>query len=253
MRASIELSITVGGDYEVGFGVSQATMPTPAQEVTIGGPMLETIPPNGAATLVTSFQPTDSAGMTTMTACEDTGGIRFRRENWTRQCVHLCDDGFTGNCRKGPEYCYQEFSFGVAQPWIATGKLFKYSGFARGNYNYRIDSLALNFVGSQTRDCSDSALPSTCYNAGFIPYSIAHAGPFYIRNQARGLALERYVTNPISSTDRDLLGDYMRTEFAGRPLDGTFTVRMWEEPGVDLESVEDIQLILNYRYWTAFD
>src|SRR6185369_14772348 len=91
---------------------------------------------------------------------------------------------FTGNCQKGPEYCYQEFTFGIAQPWIASGKLFKYSGFARGNFNYRIDSLALNFVGSKTRDCSDSALPSTCYNAGFIPYSIAHGGPFYVRNQA---------------------------------------------------------------------
>lgn len=269
MRASVEFSITVAGDYEVGFGVSQAIMPTVAQEVTIGGPMLETLPPNGTATLMTSFQPTDSAGMTTLTTCEDTNGLRFRRENWSRQCVHLCDDGFTGNCQKGPEYCYQEFTFGVAQPWIATGKLFKYSGFARGNYNYRIDSLALNFVGSTTRDCTDSTLPSTCYNAGFIPYSIAHGGPFFVRNQAgddveamlfdgkiehaRGLALERYITNPISSTDRELLGDYMRSEFAGRPLDGTFTIRMWEEPGVDLESIADIQLILNYRYWTAFD
>jgi hypothetical protein len=269
MRASVEFSITVSGDYEIGFGVGQATMPTVAQEVTIGGPMLETLPPNGTPTMMTSFQPTDSAGMTTLTACEDTNGLRFRREHWSRQCVHLCDDGFTGNCQKGPEYCYQEFTFGVAQPWIATGKLFKYSGFARGNYNYRIDSLALNFVGSKTRDCTDSALPSTCYNAGFIPYSIAHGGPFFIRNQAgddveamlfdgkiehaRGLALERYITNPISSTDRELLSDYMRSEFAGRPLDGTFTVRMWEEPGVDLESVDDIQLILNYRYWTGFD
>jgi hypothetical protein len=68
---------------------------------------------------------------------------------------------------------------------------------------------------------------------------------------ARGLALERYITNPISSTDRELLKDYMRAEFAGRPLDGNFTVRVWEEPGVDLEAIEDVQLVLNYRYWTA--
>ena len=65
--------------------------------------------------------------------------------------------------------------------------------------------------------------------------------------------MERYITNPIASTDRDLLQDYMRTEFAGRPLDGNFAVRIWEEPGVNAEAIEDVQLIVNYRYWTAFN
>lgn len=268
-RASIEFTITVPGDYEVGFGVAQGTVPTPAQEVTIGAPMLETLPANGVLTHPSAYQLTDSDGNTTIKNCEDTDGSRFRRQHWTRKCVHLCDNGFSDNCSKGPEYCYQELTFGVSQPWIAAGKMFNYSGFARGNYNYRIDSLALNFVGSHTRDCTDASLPSTCYNAGFIPYSIQHNGPFFTRNHegadveamlfdgriehARGLALERYVTNPIASTDRELLSDYMRKELAGRPLDGSFVVRMWEEPGVNLEAVEDIQLVLNYRYWTAFD
>lgn len=268
-RVSAEFTITVPGDYEVGFGAKVATMPGIATLVTIGGPMLESIPSTGPETFMRAFQATDGDGLTRYTDCEDQGGIRFRREHWRRQCVHLCDEGFSGNCSTGPEYCYQEFEFGVAQPWITSGKLFKYSGFARGNFNYRIDSLALNFVGSQSRDCTDSNSPSTCYNAGFIPYSISHTGPFYIRNHAgndvqtmlfdgtiehaRGLALERYVTNPIASTDRDLLQDYMRTEFAGRPLDGNFAVRIWEEPGVNVEAIEDVQLIVNYRYWTAFN
>lgn len=268
-RVSAEFTITTAGDYEVGFGANVTTRPTDATQVTVGGPMLELIPSSGPGVFNRSFQATDGEGMTSWNDCEDKGGLKFRNDTWRRQCVHLCDEGFTGNCTTGPEYCYREFTFGVAQPWVASGKLFKYSGFARGNFNYRIDSLALNFVGSQTRDCSDTNLPSTCYNAGFVPYSIQHNGPFYTRNHAgadvqamlfdgriehaRGLALERYVTNPIASTDRELLTDYMRSEFAGRPLDGSFTVKLWEEPGVNLDGVEDVQLVLNYRYWTAND
>jgi hypothetical protein len=268
-RATIEITVPVTGTYEIGFGVTQGTMPTAAQEVTLGGVMLDAIPPSTTTTptYLASFQPTDGSGNVVLANCEDKTGVNFRAQHWDRQCMHLCSDGFSGNCATGPKYCYREFSFGVAEPWIATGKLFKYSGFARGNYNYRIDSLALNFVGSATRDCSNSDLPDTCYNAGFIPYTILHTGPFYTRNQAgadveallfdgtiehaRGLALERYITNPVSSTDHDLLSTYMRNEFAGRPLDGNFTVRMWEEPGVNLDGVEDVQLVLNYRYWTA--
>jgi hypothetical protein len=69
---------------------------------------------------------------------------------------------------------------------------------------------------------------------------------------ARGLATERYLTNPLSTTDRELLTDYMRPELEGRPLDGTFTVRVWEEPGVNVDAIEDVQLLLKYRYWTRF-
>jgi len=112
-------------------------------------------------------------------------------------------------------------------------------------------------------------LPSTCYNAGYVPYTLEHNGPFFVRNRAgddfeallfdgriehaRGLALERYFTSPISSTDRALMTDYMRNEFTGRPLDGNFTLRVWDSEGVDFSSIQDVQLILNYRYWTAFN
>jgi hypothetical protein len=266
-RASVEFTVATRGNYEIGFGVTQAARPT--YEVTVAAPMLELMPINDTGTLLPAFQPTNAAGDTLLRGCEDTQGEKFRLENWTRDCVRQCDKGFSSNCNTGPQYCYREFTFGVAQPWIQNGKLFNYSGFARGNFNYRIDSLALNFVGSAVRNCDDAKLPSTCYNAGFVPYSIDHNGPFFIRTHdggdfqtdlfdgriehARGLALERYVTNPISSTDRDLLSDYFRTEFAGRPLDGNFSVKVWEEPGVDFSGIQDVQLILKYRYWTAND
>ena len=70
---------------------------------------------------------------------------------------------------------------------------------------------------------------------------------------ARGLALERYLTNPVSSSDQGLLNQYLRTEFSGRPLDGNFVLRVWDEGGVDFNSIQDVQLVMNYRYWTKFD
>jgi hypothetical protein len=87
-----------------------------------------------------------------------------------------------------------------------------FSGFARGNFNYRIENIGVNFVGTGTRNCGEADLPSTCFSAGFVPYSIQHNGPFFVRNHlgadfeallfdgriehARGLAAERYLTNP---------------------------------------------------------
>jgi hypothetical protein len=70
---------------------------------------------------------------------------------------------------------------------------------------------------------------------------------------ARGLGTERYLTNPLSTTDRELLTPYIRGELNGRPLDGNFVLRVWDENGVNFNAIEDVQLYLKYRYWTRFD
>lgn len=267
-RFAKEFTVSTENDYEVGFGVPTGSKPLSTQPVTVGAPMLEALVPNRTIPLRT-FEATDSQGKATIPVCEDSDGALFRLKRWTRQCIRLCNDGFSASCEDGPEHCYREFNFGISQAALQAGRLLNYSGFARGNFNYRIDSLAVNFVGANIRDCEDANLPSTCYNAGFIPYSLHHDGPFFVRNRAgedvrallfdgriehaRGLALGRYFTSPISSTDRDLIADYVRTEFSGRPLDGGFTLRVWDDQALDFKSIEDVQLILNYRYWTAFD
>ena len=90
-------------------------------------------------------------------------------------------------------------------------------------------------------------MPSTCYAGGYVPYTIIQEGPYFVRNHmgddyeaklftariehARGLGLERYFTNPMSSTDQQLLESYLRREFRGRPLDGNFVLRIWDESG----------------------
>jgi hypothetical protein len=236
--------------------------------VSVGAPMLDAV----ETTVAEEFRgprPFENTGatLTVMSPdCEDTDGDVFRT-HWRRKCERVCPEGFGGLCPEDVlEQCYREASFFISQRSIASGKSLVQSGFARGNFNYRFDSVGVNFVGTGTRDCETSDTPSTCFSGGFVPYSLYHKGPYFVHNHygndyrahlfegviehARGLAAERYLSNPIASTDRELLEDYLRTEYQGRPLDGHFVLRVWEEPGVNFDALEDAQLILNYRYWS---
>lgn len=214
------------------------------------------------------FAATDSNGMRKVPLCEDTDGSHFRREGWTYRCVDLCSYGFSDACAasSSTERCFWETEFYVSQRDIDRGNVFAASGFARGNFNYRLDTIGLNFVGSAARVCSNPLLPSTCYNAGWIPFSLEHRGPYTVLNnfgehydaklftgrieQGRGLAAERYLSNPISSADQALISQYTTTQLRGRPLTGWYVLRVWDEPGVNFEGIEDVQVVLNYRFWT---
>jgi len=266
-RVSATFTATTNGTYQVGFSVPDTTIPS--YPVTVAAVMLEALPPSSTDLPLLGYERTAETNQIVTAACEDTTGEIFRFSQWQRECVHLCDAGFSNNCTDGPIKCYRQASFGVSQSALANGKLFNYSGFARGNFNYRLDTVSLNFVGSGIRDCSRSTLPSTCNSGGFVTYSFDHTGPFFVRNydgaekqaylfdghieQARGLATERYISNPIASADQSLLADYTRKELQGRPLDGNFTVRIWEDDAVNFEAIQDVQVILNYSYWTRFN
>ena len=238
----------------------------------IGGLMLEDV--TDAAVEVTdppkAFVNTTQKLTRTLPVCEDTAGDMFRTKRWSRRCVRLCGDGFSRDCTTTAQtHCYWETEFGLSQWALEAGYILNQSGFARGNFNYRIDSVGLNFVGVGTRDCSSSPLPSTCHGAAFLPYSLEHRGPYIVRNHkgedvevklftgaiehARGLASERYLTNPLSGSDSTLMDSYFRGELRGRPLDGTYVLRVWEEPGVSFGAVQDVQVALKYRYWTRFN
>jgi hypothetical protein len=241
--------------------------------ITLAAPMLELLEdPFFVATTgeIGPFSDTRETRSVRLAVCEDTDGTVFRQQKWHRNCVKLCPDGYASDCREQARTeCFWETAFHVDQRSIEAGHLFGLSGVAKGTFNYRIESVGLNFVGTGIRRCEDSNLPSTCHAAGYVAYSMLHDGPFFVRNHkgedyrahlfgghiehARGLSAERYVTNPIGSADRELLESYMRTEFNGRPLDGAFVLRVWDEDGFDFNSIEDVQLVLNYRYWTRFD
>jgi hypothetical protein len=241
--------------------------------VPLGAPMLEELEdPFHTRTLPTPsrFMDTTDERTVLLPVCEDRNGQNFRTQKWDYNCLKLCPDGYSSDCaEKARTECFWETSFHVSQRSIEAGHIFNQSGFARGNFNYRIRSIGVNFVGTELRSCTDAALPSTCHGAGFIPYTVIHDGPYYVRNHkghdyraalfpgriehARGLGIERYITNPMGDADRTLMESYMRKELNGRPLDGEFILRVWDEPGVNFNAIEDVQLILDYGYWTRFN
>ena len=219
------------------------------------------------------FVSTNALALASRLVCEDTTGRTFR-EGWVRGCARVCPEGLERGC-EGAEAvarCYYETEFSLSADQLERGEALGRSGFAYGNFNYRTDSFALNFVGSGARTCEDDSLPSTCYSSGFIPYSLEHLGAdggYEVRNHAGaiyrarlfdgrlptgdGLAAERYITNPLSSADRALVDPYLRREFIGRPVPGRYVLRVWDGPGVNFSGVEDVQIVLNYRYWTRVD
>jgi hypothetical protein len=238
-----------------------------AHTLTIAGLQLERVPEDVSAAPAPYF-PTDEDGRAPVGLCDDADGSQLR-SLFSRRCENYCAVGSGDACASSDESvgrCFYELEFDVSLLDIERGHLIPTGSFAYGNFNYRVDQLAMNVVGTGVRDCTEVADPSACYASGFIPYSLRHEGPYRIRNHngenfdlsimtgqiqfAKSLAAERYLTNPLSSTDRSLLSDYWRTEFRGRPLNGHYTIRIHETPGFRWDSVEDVQVLLNYRYWT---
>lgn len=237
------------------------------EEVGAQVPSLASMP-DGAAYPPRAYITTVGNGEGYLAACEDVSGARFRSE-WQYGCERVCPAG-PGTCADGRLACFWERPFEVNLDDVERGSRFRRSGFAIGNYNYRWMSLGVNLVGTGIRDCSSSDSPSTCYGAGYVPFSIHHDasddGGYPVRNHqgdvyiaplfpgrvqyARSLAAERYLSNPLSGTDRALIEPYLRTELRGRPLTGRYTMRVWDDGGLDWSRVEDIQLVLGYRYWT---
>ncbi|MCZ7685885.1 MAG: hypothetical protein M5U28_46870 [Sandaracinaceae bacterium] len=128
-----------------------------------------------------AFIGTGDDGMAPMPACEDTGGHVFRG-GWRTGCDMLCDDGFAGSCTDPRPLCYWEQEFTLSQAEIAAGRQLSRTGFAYGNFNYRIERIGVNVVGTGTRDCSGTESPSTCYSTATVPYSLYHVGDYGVIN-----------------------------------------------------------------------
>jgi len=187
-----------------------------------------------------------------------------------------CDHGRAEDFRKGFDHrcdvdgsCFYE----LRHPFIVdtrgvnaltsrlVGKL------AAGNYNFRHVDLAANVVGTGVIDCADQG--GSCYSDAYLEYTIEHdafripledySGAFHGFNfgsaairRGKALAAERWITNPIGPADLGLLKQpqFTKIELRGRPLSGTYRLRVYDRPGLDWERVEDIQLVLTYRYWS---
>lgn len=213
--------------------------------------------------LPTVFFPTDTDLSFLVGLCEDSTGGALR-ENFTYHCEALCPPEFGDNC-DGGEYCYWESNFALDVDSLATGEGGQFGGIAARSYNHRLQSVAVNLVGSNVRDCERSSRPSVCYASGFLPYSLRadqgtirnhygeHVTPRYDPGNvefARALSVERYITNPLSSADATLLSDYWRRSFHGYPLSALYRLRVIDVPELDWDAVADIQLVLRHTYYT---
>src|SRR5262249_2835689 len=118
------------------------------------------------------------------------------------------------------------------------------------------------------RDCT--ATPTAdCFGTGYVEYDLEHDGSnagitdyngktrvfdFGVTGIRHGkaLAAERYVTMPLGSADQSLLAQpgIQHIEFRGRPLDGKYVLRIWASPAFHFDQLQDVQIILNYRYWS---
>ena len=262
---------------EVRFELAESpTAENPEPSAVWAAPQLEYVGPLAGSREVypLPFFPTDSDLAAELPRCEDTDGSSFRSQaNWTYGCEYYCPDGFGGTCGERPlerslQRCFYETEFTISLPQIERGELMSSGSLALGNFNYRIDTLSLNLVGSNVRDCTGADQPSTCESSSFVPYSLRHGPPFRIRNywgdvfssslyignieHAKALAAERFLSNPVASSDQAALAEYTREEFRGRPLEGTYRLRLYDVDGLNWANLEDVQIALRYRYWTHF-
>ena len=149
----------------------------------------------------------------TLPVCEDTTGYAFRRDAWRRHCVGLCPDGY-GDCPGALEqHCYYETALTLDPEDLQRAGLLGGAGFAFGNFNYRVEDIGLNIVGTGIRDCSGSggSTPSTCYASGNVSYSIVHQGPYPVRNHRGSLYDAPLFTGRIERA-RAPLGGALRDE-----------------------------------------
>jgi hypothetical protein len=249
-RAASTFDVATPGTYRVAFGAAlSGSVPG---SVAIADVQLEAV---GAQASPSSYQSTDANGKIDSIACVlSPAGFRslFRR---------ACDS---------PADCYYELSTPVeidTRAFTANG-ISLVGKLAQGNFNYRHIDFAVNLVGTGIRDCGASSSPD-CYGSGFVEYSLEHDGTdvgvlaydgqarefdFGVASIQHGKALtaERYITLPIASADQVLLNQagIMKPELRGRPIDGTYRLRIHESAALQWNRLEDIQLVMKSRYWS---
>jgi len=245
--------VTVGKSQtvHVAFAPSLAGYNT---SVYIAGAQFEAVPSTLAPP--TTYQHTGANRFMAETPCRHLDGA-FLRQAFERRC-----DPAQG--------CYYQ----LKSPIMLSTEALQFgvdelkNRIAAGNYNYRHVSLGLNLVGTSVVDCGGAPGPA-CYANGFIEYTLAHDA-FQVPvlnalgqnavfsfgegaiNHGKALAAEKYITLPIASADQALLSQpaFTKVELRGRPLDGSYSLRIWDTPSLHWDHLEDVQVVLGYRYWS---
>jgi hypothetical protein len=252
-RRTVEFTVGREGDYRVAFGASPVG--GARGSVAIAGVQLEFTAKPGAGP--TAYVETHSTRQVKSAAC----GLRTPQEVQAA-FKHDCDEN--GNCfyELATPILVDTSTLGTARSRL-NGRL------SAGNFNFRHIDVALNLVGTGVRDCQADPVPS-CFGSGYLDYTLVHDafqsgisdrngavqcfnfGSGAI-NHGKALTAERFITVPIGSADANLLqqSGITKPEFRGRPLDGSYKLRIWDTPSLAWNRVEDVQIVLKYRYWSS--
>jgi hypothetical protein len=250
-QRSLSFSLANTGRYRVGFAA--ASFGVQESSFLLVDPQVE----RATATSPIAYQLTDGDGMTPSKNCASTSAEL--RAKFDRKC------GDTPGAR-----CYYELRDTInmdTQAQSVNGQSLA-EKLAADNFNYRHMDLAVNLVGTGVRNCDENPTPA-CYASGTIEFDLIHEanqvgiegydkearrfdfGEAAVRH-GKALTAERYLTLPLSSADNGLLSQtgIVKTELRGRPLDGRYKLRIYESPALRWNRLEDIQLMVRYRYWS---
>lgn len=251
-RRHLSFPIKNDGKYTVAFFPSIGGEPG---SFLVGGVQLESIQTDGSEP--GPYFPTQSNRLYTAAQCGASRTPAELQAAFSRKCVEN-------------QGCYYELTNPVSidTSSLADGVSNFQGKLAAGNNNYRHIDVALNVVGTGVTNCENQN-NSSCYGSGYVEYSLEH-GAFDIGilnfnkekqyfsfgsssiNHGKALAAERFITNPIGSADQALLNQpsVQKHEFRGRPLDGSYQIRIWDSPALQWDRLEDIQFVFTYRYWS---
>jgi hypothetical protein len=227
--------------------------------VALANVQLEKLDGTSSSSVV--YQRTQGALSVPASYCHPQSGERFR-------------DLFTHDCEADGR-CYWELVTPFRVPVTLLSRADLPEGAPnRTRYNHRLGQLALNVVGSGVRDCEGVADYGTCASAQSVDYTLEHdatgaelyglesnafrAGPYAFSFgkaslSGRAIAAERNFTY-LSTADRSIAfgGGVGKGDFDGRPIDGgtLYRLRIWDSPELRWDRVDDIQVLLTYRYWS---
>jgi hypothetical protein len=253
-RRQLTFVVPSPADYHVAFGASAPGDPRNGS-VALAGVQLEKAQASGGPS---TYVETTGTRLVPGGACRRSPAAF--RALFERRC-----EGATG--------CFYELpsSFTIDTQALRDGVSALDGKLARGNFNFRHIAVALNLVGTNVRDCTETPT-SACFGTGYTEYTLEHdarsagivdysgdvrAFDFGLARVEHGKAItaERYITLPPGSNDQALLAQpgIEKQELSGRPLDGNYRLRIWESPGLKWSRLDDVQIVLRYRYWSRID
>ena len=248
-RRTLSFVTPVADTYYVAFEMPNAAA---GANVAIANVQLQVSTTN--AGFASGYESTGSTRTVFSTACGDQPGA--------------IQNAFDYRCEGNQCFYELKAPFAIDVTAIDSGASALTGAIGAGNYNHRHLTMAVNIVGTGVLDCTKNPTPA-CYSTAYIDYDLSHDaynvpmidyggqprcftfGTGNI-NSGKAIAAERYITFPISSADESLVGQdgILRTEFAGRPLGGTYRLRIIDNPALNWQAVQDIQFILGYRVWS---